>query len=68
MLEATKQVQVDPQRKQQDFAYGYNLAYAGQPVKYCGTNADMLRGYKRACNDAAYAETSAYLVGQGVIA
>lgn len=67
MLEATKQVRVDPQRKQQDFAYGYRLFEAGQPKSYC-TNIDQVRGWNSALNACAYAETSAFLVGQGVIA
>lgn len=65
MLELHKPTQVDAQRKAQDYQYGYKLAEAGELIKYCGSNADMLRGYRKACNDCAFAEVSAYLVAQG---
>lgn len=65
MLEATKQVQVDPRRREQDRDYGYRLFEAGQPKSYC-TNIDQVRGWNQALNACAYAETSFYLVANGL--
>lgn len=57
------------QRKaiQEQKDYGYRLFEAGQSIALC-TNDHQRAGYNAALKACAYAETSAYLVKQGVAA
>ena len=63
MLDTQKQV--DARRKEADRNYGYRLFEAGQSIKHC-TTIDQVRGWQSALNACAYAESSEYLVRQGV--